>query len=365
MPLSSLSRFAILFFLLLSFASSAHAQTHTVDNVILISLDGLRWQELFGGAEQRLIDKEIGQVDDPKLTHQKFFDPDPKRRRELLMPYFWKSIAQRGQVFGDPSQRSQVTVENGRFFSYPGYNEILCGFPDKKIDSNDKVNNQNVTVLEWLHRQDGFQGKVAAFCSWDVFPYIINSERSGIPVNAGWQPLEHFENEQDRNAYRMVSQQLPRYWQGVRYDAFTFRGAVEYLKVKQPRVLYVALGEADDWAHAGRYDLYLESARTNDDMIRQLELLTQSLPQYKDNTAFVITTDHGRGDGREGWKNHGSDLPGSDQIWIAVWGPNVPAKGLVKHVAATQGQVAATVAKLLGLDFNSLDARIAKPLSLE
>lgn len=124
------------------------------------------------------------------------------------------------------------------------------------------------------------------------------------------------------------------------------------------------MGETDDWAHAGRYDLYLESAKTSDDMIRQLELLLQSLPQYRDNTAFVMTTDHGRGHGPEGWKSHGADLPGSDQIWIAVWGPNVSAKGLVKDVAATQGQVAATVAKLLGLDFGGSDDRVAKPLPL-
>ena len=30
-------------------------------------------------------------------------------------------------------------VTNGMFFSYPGYNETLCGFPDPRIHSNDKV----------------------------------------------------------------------------------------------------------------------------------------------------------------------------------------------------------------------------------
>ncbi|QEG24025.1 alkaline phosphatase family protein [Mariniblastus fucicola] len=347
------------------FADAATAQLKPVENVILITLDGLRWQELFGGAEKGLIDKEIGKVEDPKLTISRFFDDDPERRRELLMPYFWNSIAKRGQVFGDPSHQSRVTVENGKFFSYPGYSEILTGFADETIDSNDKVNNKNVTVLEYIHQMPEFRGRVAAFCSWDVFPFIINSKRSGIPVNAGWQTLEHFENDSEKETYRLLAKQLPRYWHGVRYDAFTFRGAVEYLKVRKPRVLYLALGETDDWAHAGRYDLYLESARTSDDLLRQLEELTQSIPQYRDNTAFVLTTDHGRGDGREGWKSHGSDLAGSDQIWIAVWGPNVPAKGIVQDVTASQGQVAATVAKLLGLDFTASNERVSEALKLE
>ncbi len=343
-------------------ANPAGAQYDPVENVVLITLDGLRWQELFGGADARLINKEDGNVDDPAMTRAKFWHEDEEVRRELLMPFFWNTIVKQGQVFGSPENGSTAKVTNGRFFSYPGYNEILTGFGDSKIDSNDKKNNENVTVLEWLNRMPQFEGKVAAFCSWDVFPFIINSKRSGIYVNAGWMPLEYFEKETDKKQFTQLQDQLPKYWQSVRYDAFTFRGATEYLKLKKPRVMYLCLGETDDWAHAGRYDLYLESAKFNDDFIRQFWELTQQLEQYRNKTAFVITTDHGRGDGREGWKSHGSDLPGSDQIWIAVLGPNVDALGIRSNVDVTQGQVAATVAQLLGHDFTKSDARVAQPL---
>ncbi len=63
-----------------------------------------------------------------------------------------------------------MQVTNPHWFSYPGYSEILTGFVEPSITSNDKVPNPNVTVLEWLHRQPAFKEKVAAFGSWDVFP---------------------------------------------------------------------------------------------------------------------------------------------------------------------------------------------------
>ena len=54
-----------------------------------------------------------------------------------------------------------ATVTNGRYFSYPGYNEILTGFGDPAIDSHDKVNNPKVTVLEWLDDKPALQGRPA------------------------------------------------------------------------------------------------------------------------------------------------------------------------------------------------------------
>ena len=349
----------------MSFGSlGAWAQDSKVENVILVTMDGLRWQELFSGADRRLINKEDGDVDKPKLTLDKFWRDDPIERRRILMPFFWNEIATHGQVFGSPEHASNIVVKNGHHFSYPGYNEILAGFADKKIDSNKKQDNENVTVLEWLHRKPEFKGQVAAFCSWDVFPFIINVSRSKIPVNAGWMELEHFEDDSVQKIFNDLKRQLPRYWQSVRYDAFTFRGAMEYVKTKQPRVLYLALGETDDWAHAGRYDLYLESANQNDDFIRQIWTYVQSTERYRGKTALVIATDHGRGDDRVGWKSHGVKIPGCDRIWIAVLGPNIEGLGLRENFNGSQGQVAATVAALLGHDFTKFDNRIEPPLNL-
>ena len=343
--------------------SSAHAQT-TATNVVLITLDGLRGEEVFTGADQRLMIKENG-VEKPDELKQQYWRESAVDRREVLMPFLWKMcLSNQGWIAGDVYEHeSKIIVSNGLFFSYPGYNELLCGFPDPKIISNDKKYNTNVTVLEWLNQQPALAGQVAAFGSWDVFPFIINDKRSQIPVNAGWQKFT-VGNPDRLEVLNLVSEQLFHQWDGVRYDVLTSGGAIEYLKAKQPRVLFVSLGETDDWAHAGKYDRYLLTAQQNDFFIQQLWNTCQSLPSHQDKTVFLVTSDHGRGDGREGWKNHGILLPGSNRIWAAAFGPGLREHGHHKQGEFTQAQVAATVAALIGFDFTRTNSEIKAPLPI-
>jgi len=232
--------FAIGWLLVVLHPDSVVADDGTTNNVMLVTIDGLRWQDLFAGADERLINRESGGVRNVDAIRQRFWTESPQERRTRLMPFFWNVVAKNGQVFGDMAADSVARVTNGRNFSYPGYNEILCGFGDEAIDSNAKRPNRNVTILEWLNLKPNYQGRVAAFGSWVVFPYILNQERSGIYVNAGWEDLEIFANEREKEQWNLLANSLPRYWNEVRYDAFTFRGALEYLQVMRPHVLYVA-----------------------------------------------------------------------------------------------------------------------------
>jgi hypothetical protein len=337
------------------------AEGTTTRNVIYLSIDGLRFQELFTGADQRLMDKDTGGVYNPEALRARFWHEDLATRREKLMPFFWQVIAQKGQLFGSPDDNCVVTVKNGKYFSYPGYQELLCGYPDDAINSNDKNLNPNKSVLEWLNDHSEFSGKVAAITSWDLFPYILNAKRSGIYVNAGWQTFD-FADTKPIAAINLSMREIPHLWEYARFDYFTIAGAVEYLKAKQPRVLYISLDETDDWCHSGRYDLYLDAAYRSDGYLRQLWEFIQSSPHYRGRTSLVITTDHGRGDGREGWKNHSVDLPGSERIWSAVIGPDTPPLGVRKDLQLSQGQTAATVAALLGYDYAATNTRIAPAL---
>lgn len=323
-------------------------------HVILVTIDGLRWQEVFRGAEQRLISKEAGNVKDVEKITAAYWRETAEERRSLLMPFFWNTIVREGQVFGNRDRNSKARVKNDQHFSYPGYSEILCGFPDARITSNDKVPNPNINVLEWLSRRPPFTGRVAAFCSWDVFPYILNVDRSHLPVNAGWNPLSVAADASTLATTNDIMDHLPRVWDGVRYDAFTLLGAREYLQQKRPRLLFVSLGEPDDWAHEGRYDLYLTSTRTCDRMIEELWTLVQSLPEYRGNTSLVLVVDHGRGRVGDEWKSHSNNIPGSDEIWMAVMGPDTPALGERLDVEVTQSQIASTVAALVGEDYRAV-----------
>ncbi len=326
--------------------SLVHAQELKTENVILITLDGLRWQEVFSGADSRLVWKAGEAAED-------FLSDSPDERRLLLMPFFWNTVANEGILFGNRSVGNRVDVTNRQVFSYPSYNEILTGFVDDSIDSNDKIPNRNVTVLEWVNQQPGFIGRVAAFTSWDVFPFIINEERSGVPVNSGFEAASG--DITDREAFlNRLQVEVATPWVWERFDVFTHYMALEYLARKRPRLLFIAYGDTDEFAHSDDYGAYLKATRQTDDFIRDLWTWLQEDETYKGKTSLVITTDHGRGYA-DRWIGHGSDWVGSEHIWVAILGPDTPARG---EAAASgqlfQNQIAATVAALLGLDYSNI-----------
>jgi hypothetical protein len=319
------------------------------DRILIVTLDGLRWQELFGGAQPELISKPAGGVADTASTLRRYWRETAEARREALMPFLWGVVAGRGRILGDSAGGSIVRVSNGKRFSYPGYNELLSGAPDDRINSNDKIPNPNVTVLEWLNRRPSFQGKVAAFGSWDVLPFIVNAARSGIHTNGDGPPVSNPSTPVER-ALNDLAADLPPYWGTVRFDAVTMQGALHYLRARQPRVLYVMLGDTDEWAHERRYDLYLDAAERSDRFIRTLWETVQSLPGYRGRTALIIATDHGRGSGDD-WTDHGREVAAAERIWMAVMTPGA-VSGERSAVSGnyTQGQFAATIAALLGLE---------------
>lgn len=347
---SSLARILtpIIFLLIFVFPATS-VQAQQTENVVLITLDGLRWQELFTGADPLLI-AHPDYVRDTSTLLIKFWRETPDERREVLMPFFTNTLAQKGQVYGNRQENSLVNLTNRHWFSYPGYNEILTGFSDdERIDSNDQVPNPNRTVLEHLNQQEEFRGKVAAFGSWDVFPFIINEERSGIPVNAGYEASYDTPLTEMEKAVNTLQAEIPGHWPTVRMDAFTHHYALEYMKKHHPRLVYVAYGETDDFAHDGRYDHYLEAARRTDQFIHELWDFVQSDPQYRGKTTFIITTDHGRGtDPLDTWRSHGKDVEGSDEVWLAIMGPDTPAqRGTALQGRYYTTQVAPTLAAFL------------------
>jgi len=128
-------------------------------------------------------------------------------------------------------------------------------------------------------------------------------------------------------------------------------------------VLFVGYGETDNYAHQGRYDLVLASAHAFDHFVEELWNTLQALPRYKDQTTFIITTDHGRGGGLTEWKEHGVEEKGSENIWIAVMGPDTAPLGERAKVGEVhQAQIAATVAALLGKDLHQGIPQAAPPL---
>src|SRR5688500_5272227 len=345
-------------------AASAPARTRT-RNVVLVVTDGLRWQEVFGGADSALVFGEPKVVGgDTMGIRQTFWRPTAKARREALLPFLWEVVARDGQIFGNLVEGSSVTVTNGLNFSYPGYNEMLSGFADPRIDRNDFGTNPNVTVFEWLNRQPQLRGRVAAIATWGVFTDIFARERSGVFVHAGWEPPYTAPRAASDSLLNRLYATTDREWATNAWDSFMHTVAMRHLERRRPRVLFMGYGETDEWQHAGRYDRLLRSTRAVDDYLRELWTFLQSHPDYRGRTTLMLTTDHGRGRTARDWTNHGRDVAGAEEMWLAVIGPDTPALGERRNAArVTQAQIAATVAALLGLDYRRAQPLAAEPIA--
>jgi hypothetical protein len=354
----------------LVFGLTAAAQApgmHKTQNVIVVMMDGMRWQEVFRGADAELIktpgpDVLDGAKDRAANAQRLYWRETAAERRQALMPFLWSVMATQGQVFGNRDLGSDSHVTNGLNFSYPGYSETLTGFADPRVHSNDNIPNPNVTVFEWLNARPEFTGKVAAFGAWEVFNGIFNRDRCGFVVNAGYDPLTAIPATPELALLNALKAETVRFWLDEPFDPIPFHTAVEYLKASKPRVLFVGLGETDDWAHAGSYPEYLNAAHLGDSYLKQLWDLVQSMPEYRGTTTLIVLPDHGRGVGAK-WTSHGQDIPESKETWMAFLGPDTAALGERKQAApVTESQIAATVAALLGEDYHAAVPKSASPI---
>lgn len=331
------------------------AQERKTENLVIITLDGFRWQEMFQGADQDLLrDKDY--CPNQRIA-DRFDAPTGQERREKLLPFFWNVIGTQGQLYGNREYKNRVNCSNPHWFSYPGYSELLVGFVDKRIKSNDHIENPNYTVLEYIRDQkpETFNGRVAVFSTWDAIPFIVREKTARIPANGGNEPCEPIAAN-SREALLNELQQVAVNPHGERYDAFTFYQAFEHMQKQRPRLVFLSFDETDEHGHGGRYDSYLTSAHYTDRMIGILWNWLQSQPDYKDKTTLLITTDHGRGQGRHNWKNHGRLAFGSGEMWFAVLGPDTPAAGEIKTPNQYwQKQIAKTAAAFLGVTYENTE----------
>jgi Metalloenzyme superfamily len=333
-------------------------------NVVLIVSDGLRWQEIFTGADELLMnDKNGGIWDKEEALKAQFWRTDPTERRKVLFPFLWTTVAARGQIFGNQTKGSVAKVTNGLAFSYPGYNEMLTGHPDPRIDSNEFGPNPNVSVFEWLNSLPELHGQVTAFATWETFNDIFNVKRSHLPLHVAWQLPYTGKLDARQQLMNTLYQTTTQMDAEDVYNAFMQVPLMDSFATQQPRVLFVGYGETDNWAHAGRYDLVLHSAHQFDQFVADLWNKMQSMPQYRDQTTFIITCDHGRGSGPVEWKEHGVEEKGSENIWIAVMGPDTAPLGERTQTAEVhEAQIAATLAAFLGKDYPKAEPAAAAPI---
>jgi Metalloenzyme superfamily len=364
---------ALAAFFHLSIAPSVFAAADK-SNVIVVMIDGLRWQEVFRGADPAIASNEKFMQSPwaPEVRSRFVEVPD---RSMALMPFVNGEIASRGALIGNRDKGSCAEVANDYWISYPGYSEALTGVADPRIDSNDFGPNPNVTFLEWLNRRPGLSERVRAVGSWEAIAAIINVDRSHLPTNVAGMMSGRFTPAMA--LLNRVIQDTPIPWnKSARFDWFTHEIALETLRADNPRVLFIQYAQPDDFAHEGDYPQYLLSAHRVDQSLKELWSFIQTDPHYAVRTTLIVTVDHGRG-GRadDSWRWHAGPakmktalgIVGSNEIWIGAIGPQVSSGtriGEAARACARLSQIASTALTAIGEDWRQFNPHAAPPLDV-
>ncbi len=245
-------------------------------------------------------------------------------RRELLFPFLWGTVAKQGQIFGNRRRGSDAHVTNGKAFSYPGYNEMSTGYPNDAIDSNEYGPNPNATVFEWLNKFDELRGRVAIYGTWNIYDNIFNKSRSGLIMQTGWTlpPANGRRDAARCTAARTVFD----------HDAIRRGGCRQFLPASYPHWTTCA---PDSRASCSSATVRPTIGRTRGATIWCSTVPTASIISSSSCGTPCSPCRATAGPPRSSspptmaaaavsvqWKEHGVEQKGSENIWIAVIGPD-------------------------------------------
>jgi hypothetical protein len=324
-----------------------------------------RIQEIFDGMDPLLAKhSESLEYSDIERARERYWRDTPELRREALMPFFWGTLASQGVVLGNRAKGSSVKVRSAVLWSSPGYAEILTGEPQPDIVDNSLVRYPHRTILEHVREAlDLEMHEVAQFGSWDGFKTIAASRDGAFFMNGAHEAVPRSLSSPEMDCLAELRPKIMGLWEESANDVMSFRLASAYLKKNRPRLMWFAFGQSDDWAHADRYDRLLDYLHLVDGMLKDLWETLQASEVYRDTTTLVITTDHGRGLTGKDWVEHDASIPGSDDIWVAVIGPDTPDVGEVSPAPIVyQADVAATVLQFFDLDYKEFNPEAGPPI---
>jgi hypothetical protein len=351
-----------LFIFVFSAVATAYSQAG-IRNVILITLDGVRTQEMFGGMDAEIF-RSTNKNFDKTDTFKRFDAATGRDRREKLMPFFWKTLmTSHGSIAGNRELKSEVKTTNKLFFSYPGYSELLTGQAhDDVIKSNSHPQNPFPSFLDFLHKKWKLgYNDVAEISSWDAFQRIATNKPGSFMINAGF--VEYPSADREVAALSKAQFETLPPWNSARFDYYTYRFALDHMRKHKPRVVHIGFDDTDDWAHQRNYERLLQALNRTDEYIRELWQFTQTDPAYRGTTAIIITTDHGRGNTAETWDDHGEDVPEAQYFWMAFLAPGVKLRGEWQNAETIyQNQVAATLCKFASVDYSEQNPEAGKPI---
>lgn len=333
-----------------------------VRHVIFVTIDGVRPEDLFGGADSLLMQnpKDAGIADTAAFRVRWWRDTAVERRR-AVMPFLWDTLVPSGVAYGIGAN---VRVTNGLNFSGPGYTELFTGAARADVTTNDDRRYGHPTVFELVARRATRPTDVAAFTSWTTQARLTATRPGGFTSQGPFEPLPaEFRDDAALTRLQVIEERTRHDDRSMRYDAFTHELALAWLKRFRPTLLHIGLGEPDVDAHSRQYDRYLAMLHATDRMLSELMHAVNADPTLAGRTAIVITTDHGRGATSRDWTDHGRDVVNAGRWWFVASGAGVTPRGVVTD-PMTQAQVTPTILRLLGFTSEGLAAPVAAPIEL-
>lgn len=356
------------FTLLLALATATStADSPGIRHVVLVTMDGVRVEEMFGGMDVDILASQQKPyerlADSPAYRHYKA--PTREARRQKLMPFFWRTLMRRhGFIVGDPQSPAKERLLNQHRLSYPGYSEIFTGQAhDDVLTSNGAGQNPYPSVLELIRAKLGLsRPEVAVFASWRTMRQVVEHVPGSVFVNAGRDPYAG--DDPEIAAINRLQMDVPTESDATRPDACTFELALAHLHRYHPRFLYVGFDETDALAHADRYADVLDAMARTDRWLQRLWNDIERDPELRGRTALIVTVDHGRGHGTAHWSEHGAGVAGADDVWTAFVVPGNHHRGVLREERRfVHAQLAATLARLLGVEYSLANPAAAPPIA--
>jgi hypothetical protein len=287
--------------------------------VVVVALDGVRWQEIFEGV-------------DPKLARQKNLKPGEIVGAEQLMPKLHEIIETRGAAVGAPGHGAPIDASGPNYVSLPGYMEMLSGKRRPPCTANDCKAPSDPTLADaFAARSEGWATEVGVIASWPDLARAAARFPERVVVSAGRHggTTRYFLRYDAESAWLLDESRKAKAYPGYgdfRPDRYTAAIALRYLKKERPRFLFIGLGEPDAYAHRGLYRNYLAALQQADGVIGQIDASLADLRRHGWPATLFVTTDHGRG---KRFAGHGAVAPESARVWLVATGTGIVGRGLV------------------------------------
>ena len=214
-------------------STTSATETPRDGRVVLITIDGARWQDVFEGS-------------DPG------FSGAPSVPPEQLMPRAHALVATRGVALGATRGGcATVHTAGASNVSLPGYLEIFTGHASHCLDN--ACAQVEETVLDEAARDD--QVSVASIASWEVLSRAVSGGGTGVVAAVGRQwpdtvPVTgHLADLVDAGRKADPYPGIDEY----RPDAATAAIALEYFRVNKPALFHIGLGDTDEFGHRSDY----------------------------------------------------------------------------------------------------------------